>query len=389
MAAGPTVDSDQLGRAEGYHRRRDTAVLCPVFGDIVDSTRLLEEFGEPAYDELRQTHDETVRSVVEREEEGIVLQTYGDGFLAVFSEPSTAVERCLEIQGLLSRVPTSGRAPRDRFRLRIGIDMGQVSRKRASGIVAEIFGRHVNRASRIESQAQPGSVLTSFPVYDSSVGWLRETVAWIHYPAVQLKGFADPITVHEPRPFSLKAASGSHPAEIYRDQPGDYRDLGEDQHEVIFSDQPESYLDPADPYSEALDSIGRWSRSRLFFRMFRRPRILWVDDFPENNAHLMGELSDKGVRVDTALDTESALAALQGAGYSAVVSDMARADSAMAGLDLLRKVRESGIHVPYLIFTSPTVEVEHAMASKELGAAVCTSGTVSLLRALGAALRSR
>ena len=56
------------------------------------------------------------------------------GALSVFSEPSTAVERSLEVQRALAEHP---------FKLRIGLDMGQISVKSSFGIVADVFGRHV------------------------------------------------------------------------------------------------------------------------------------------------------------------------------------------------------------------------------------------------------
>ena len=360
---GPEVSPEELDSAEQYRRRRATAVLCPVFGDIKDSTRLLEELGEVEYEELRQSHDRAVRHIIERDREGALLKTYGDGFLAVFAEPSTAVERCLEIQQDL-------KAQGHRFQLRIGIDMGQVALKRASGIGADIFGRHVNRASRIEAQASPGSVLTSFPVYDSSVGWLRKTVAWQHRSPTQLKGFAEPISLHEPILVPQEAEaldSASH---------------------VMGAGLGEDFI--RDPYHEALRRIAD-SPLAAFARRVRRPLpILWVDDRPEGNRVLAQALTRAGLEVVTALDTEEALAVIRAPApirrrmrFTAVISDMGRGQAPTAGLDLLTKIRESAIAVPFLIFTSPASEAEYAAEAIERGATVCTSGTVSLLQALG------
>jgi class 3 adenylate cyclase len=157
-----------VGRARTereYRRRKDTAVLAIVFADIADSTALLEDLGEDRYDELREAHNHRVRGVVEQDDAGCVVQFYGDEALAVFSEPSTAVERSLRLV----------KATQDEhaFRLRVGIDVGQVSRNSNGGTVLEVFGRHVNRAARIQARAEPGHVLTSYSVYDFAVGWLR------------------------------------------------------------------------------------------------------------------------------------------------------------------------------------------------------------------------
>src|SRR5205809_3797053 len=113
------VDVADVQRVEAYRRRKETAVLAIVFTDIVRSTNLREELGEVEYEQLREQHDEMVGDLVMVGDAGSVVKSTGDGFLAVFSEPSLSVERSLDIQG----------AFRDhlRFRLRIGVDMGQVS----------------------------------------------------------------------------------------------------------------------------------------------------------------------------------------------------------------------------------------------------------------------
>jgi class 3 adenylate cyclase len=189
MAAELALEQAQCSRVDEYRRRKDTAVLAIAFADIADSTALLEQLGENRYDALRRQHNETVRGVVEEDEAGSLVQFYGDGALAVFSEPSTAVERCLDLVSL----------ERGPFRLRIGVDVGQVARRSRDGTVLEVFGRHVNRAARIESLAEPGHVLASYAVYDFSVGWLRSNgVEWRALGVATPKGFSEPVSIHEP-----------------------------------------------------------------------------------------------------------------------------------------------------------------------------------------------
>ena len=56
----------------------------------------------------------------------------------------------------------------------------------------------MNRAARILDLADPGHVLTSFAVYDCAVGWLRGgDVVWHHHGAVELRGFTEPVSIHE------------------------------------------------------------------------------------------------------------------------------------------------------------------------------------------------
>ena len=77
-------------------------------------------------------HDAAVKEIIHRDTAGAVVKSTGDGVLAVFSEPSTAVQRALEIQERMLRQKT--------IQLRIGMDMGQVSKKSEGCIVKDVFG---------------------------------------------------------------------------------------------------------------------------------------------------------------------------------------------------------------------------------------------------------
>ncbi|MFC1619426.1 macro domain-containing protein, partial [Candidatus Neomarinimicrobiota bacterium] len=62
-------------------------------------------------------------------------------------------------------------------------------------ISLDVFGRHVNKASRICSQAKGEQVLLSYPVYDSAFGWVKgagyENIEWTYLGEFPLKGFPD------------------------------------------------------------------------------------------------------------------------------------------------------------------------------------------------------
>jgi len=185
------LEPEDIQRTEQYRRQKLTAVLAVLFTDIASSTALREELGEVDYERMREEHDSTVAKIIEGDKAGAVVKSTGDGVLAVFSEPSAAVERALQIQETMREHPY--------LKLRIGIDMGQVSKETEGGVVKDVFGRHVNRAARIQSLAEPDHVLASFQVYDCAVGWLRSpNIKWKNHGLAPLKGFAEPISVHEP-----------------------------------------------------------------------------------------------------------------------------------------------------------------------------------------------
>jgi serine/threonine protein kinase/class 3 adenylate cyclase len=191
--------------ADEFRRRHQVSVLTVLFTDIEDSTSLLEKLGEREYARLRGQHDRLVRSAIEREA-GICIKQLGDGFLAVFSEPSSAVECAMEIQKNITRQLG--------LRVRIGLDMGQVAVEKAGGVARDVFGRFVNRAARIMSVAKGGHTLCSYSVWESAVGWISaDTIVWREWGTVTLKGFEKEVVVYEfyqesrPAPAPSGAAS--------------------------------------------------------------------------------------------------------------------------------------------------------------------------------------
>ncbi|HYK87775.1 MAG TPA: adenylate/guanylate cyclase domain-containing protein [Acidobacteriota bacterium] len=176
--------------AEVFRQRERVAVLVIMFTDIDGSTQLLEAVGEKEYAKIRRHHDEIVRSTVEHESGGCCIKQLGDGFMSLFTEPSTAVERCLQIHEFLRCSSV--------LKIRIGLDMGQIAIERAGGITRDAFGRFVNRASRIMAAASGGQTLASYHVWDSAVGWLSASdVGWRTLGELQVKGFANPVRVYE------------------------------------------------------------------------------------------------------------------------------------------------------------------------------------------------
>jgi len=183
-------DLTTIKKADEFRKRKATSVLAIVFTDIAGSTMLNEQLGEIEYQRLKEEYDNNFTDIIEGNDAGCVVKSTGDGALAVFSEPSTDVERCVEVQSELGN--------HNHFKLRTGIDMGQVSVKSEKGIVRDVFGGHVNRASRIEALSEPGHVLTSFTIYDCAYNWLKGTnIEWYNHGIASLKGFQDPISLHE------------------------------------------------------------------------------------------------------------------------------------------------------------------------------------------------
>ena len=124
-----------------------------LFADIVGYTTLMQQNEEEG---LRKV--ERFRKVLQdkvAQQQGEILQFYGDGCLVIFSSGILALQCAKEIQEILSDKSSlfSGDI---KVPLRIGIHIGDIVVKDSA-----IYGDGVNIASRIESLGVPGSVLFS------------------------------------------------------------------------------------------------------------------------------------------------------------------------------------------------------------------------------------
>lgn len=116
-------------------------------------------------------------------------------------------------------------------------------------------------------------------------------------------------------------------------------------------------------------------------------RVLWVDDHEENNAVPARHLVALGATIRNARSTEEALAFLASESFDAVISDLARVEGPLAGLDLLDRLRAQGNDIPFAIYAQAAVH--YVQQATDKGAVVCSSHMSDILPALLAALRDR
>jgi len=125
-------------------------------------------------------------------------------------------------------------------------------------------------------------------------------------------------------------------------------------------------------------------------------RVLWVDDYPENNAYEIAALERKDVKVDGAKSTAEALALINSAKrakpYDAIVTDMGRAEDEggpEAGMVLVDKLAELKVDAPIFIYASAgavTRTKDKLEQRREQGIDVrATASATELLEMLGRA----
>lgn len=190
------VTSKEISNIESYIQEKNTAVLTIMFTDIKGFTEITEQKGEQYATEFRKQHDAILTQIIEENGTGLIIKFIGDAVMAVFSEPSIAVERALNIQHAL-REFNATQQTFEPMRVRIGLHMGQVFI--ANSLQADIFGRHVNRASRIESLADGGQIYLSYSVFDSAKGWLasHNELLWKNHGFYVLKGIDEAVEIYE------------------------------------------------------------------------------------------------------------------------------------------------------------------------------------------------
>ncbi|MGE0085446.1 MAG: SUMF1/EgtB/PvdO family nonheme iron enzyme [Desulfococcaceae bacterium] len=188
------IDNNDVEKIDEYRRKFQTSVLTILFTDIEGSTKLREELGDNGYTELLDKHDSILLPII-HEHNGLHIKSIGDSILAVFHQPSDAVECSIAIQDAIYNKPLI----RPFLKVRIGMDMGQIAREQAGGIIKDIFGRFVNRAARIEGLASGGHIFCSESVQDNATGWVDSSrIKWHNHGSHSVKGVKKSLNIWEP-----------------------------------------------------------------------------------------------------------------------------------------------------------------------------------------------
>ena len=203
-----STDNTQLASVGEFLQQHNTALLVIMFTDLEGSTELAEQRGEIYSQDVRLKHDKVLKDIVHRDGVGRCIKNIGDALMCVFAKPTDAVSRAVEMQQAIADYNQQNREPP--IHIRIGLHMGQVVVE-GDAVANDVFGRHVNRAARVESLTPPGHILMTHPVYDSARGWLSDqTLTWHDHGHYVLKGIDDPTRMYEvnwpdgPEPIPLK-----------------------------------------------------------------------------------------------------------------------------------------------------------------------------------------
>ncbi|MEA3309084.1 MAG: adenylate/guanylate cyclase domain-containing protein, partial [Chloroflexota bacterium] len=182
-------------------RRLATVILA----DVCSSTRILEQVGTEAWVRLMNNLFQVLEAEIYRFE-GTVDQFRGDGLVAFFGargahedDPERGVLAALAMQRAVARYARQLTPPVEiGLRIRIGVNTGKVivtrigDRRQYSEETA--MGEAVTLAARLETAAEPGTVLVSENTYQL----LENQFEWLKLDPVALKGLREPVPVYRP-----------------------------------------------------------------------------------------------------------------------------------------------------------------------------------------------
>jgi adenylate cyclase len=171
----------------GVHRKEPRHAEGCAFADLSGYTRLTEESGDEAAAHVALTLAELVSEVASRHR-GAVVKMLGDGVHFHFEDPHDAVMASLEIVDAVhpAGLPSA----------HVGVNAGPMIYDEG-----DYFGRTVNIAARIASQAGPDQVFLGEDVlrHTTPSGFSVEEIG-----AFELKGIGRPVTLFEAKPIHVK-----------------------------------------------------------------------------------------------------------------------------------------------------------------------------------------
>jgi class 3 adenylate cyclase len=163
-----------------------------LFTDLSGSTALYERLGDAEACSVVLDHFEVIRAAVEATQ-GTVLKTIGDAVLALYPDESAAALGAAAVDRAVGK-HLAQRGLTGVLGLKLAVDGGPGFLVR-EGERLDVYGRIVNRAARLEAQANRGHVIFLARTFDSFSGRVRADYRELRRFAFDAKGFADPLEV--------------------------------------------------------------------------------------------------------------------------------------------------------------------------------------------------
>jgi class 3 adenylate cyclase len=182
---GDSVDA-KLGRMVTRSTESDGGFRTILFTDLAGSTDLNQRLGDDATIRVLRAHDAILRREIESRN-GRVIKHTGDGFMASFSDASSAIHAAMTMQRALA-AQNQG-MPESPIQIRIGMNAGEPVDEGD-----DLFGAAVQLARRVCDAADPERIFVSNVVRELCLG---KSFEFQDLGDIPVKGFAGAVRVHE------------------------------------------------------------------------------------------------------------------------------------------------------------------------------------------------
>ena len=200
----PQENNNPAPEVTGTTLSGERRVASVIFADVTGSTQLLEQIGTEAWVEVMNNVFQVLEAEIFRYG-GEVGQFRGDGLVAFFGtkianedDPERAVMCAMAMQKALEPVAAELSMNKgNQLMMRVGVNTGEV-------IVANVgnatysedtaMGEALTVASRMETSAEPGTVLVS----DNTYRLVRNLFEWKPIGEIPVKGMSQPMPVYRP-----------------------------------------------------------------------------------------------------------------------------------------------------------------------------------------------
>jgi len=182
------VETNAAGAAilpAGGADARDPGIRTVLFTDVVNSTTLTQSLGDQAALAILGVHDTIVRDALSALG-GREIKHTGDGIMASFISPASAVRCAIQIQRELDKHAKAN--PQRTLKVRVGAAAGEPVEQHN-----DLFGSTVQLASRLCAHAQPEQILVSNAIAELCLG---KGLLFEDLGEVTLKGFGSPVRAH-------------------------------------------------------------------------------------------------------------------------------------------------------------------------------------------------
>ena len=163
---------------------------CVLFADLRGSTGLYETLGNAVATQL-VTQSISMLGRVVGACGGTLVKTLGDGLMATFMDPTSAVKASIDMHDALARggVDESVGSAGLSLRLQVGLAYGEVVE-----MAGDYFGDAVNVAARLLEHSGDNETLATSTVLDGLAAYDR--VQFRRLDHLQLRGRVEPVEVH-------------------------------------------------------------------------------------------------------------------------------------------------------------------------------------------------